>query len=501
MIRIVGLLWVLGCIGCATPPGVADDELQGLRPVAHRSTDREHQSGNLWYRLAINGTSLDVRVRLLQPPATTRFFLPTQWGGRSDFAQRIRISSASGPGGPRFLTIDRNEGRVEIEAADADWVELAYAVDLDQPPSTLHAGMSGGVLSLYGPAFLVLPAQQILDRSRDIRIEFHAPVSWNVIATWPLMSQSLSDRDQTTYVRGYVAPDGQGLRDAFLAAGNNLTVSSGLPDVQVGFGSNFAGDREGLVTAVDDAVSRYRTAFGHLGKVHVLVTTSANADEGNLGGLGRRGGFVLELPHQSVVDGPTTLLVWHEALHLWNGHQVVPRADSEAQTRWFKEGITHFLALQAACSDGAITGEFLFEELARVVDAYQRNPARATGKGSDLDTARLPYDFGALLGIAFDMDEPGLSSRWLQHVLSSRSADGFYDLSTLGVAFRASAATREATASWTAYVTQGAPIDPVALLRRAGLHFFRGSDSNPRVAAIEGNPRFRNLFGMCTNAK
>lgn len=500
MLRFVGVLLFLLSTSCGGTTVLVDEDVQGSRPTPETKAAPAHHRGNLWYRIAIEGTTLEVRVRLFQPPKSTRFFLPSVWGGRSDFAQRIRISGASGPEGPRFLTIDRNEGRVEVDSADAEWVELVYAIALEEPPSPLHAGLSSGVLSLYGPAFLVLPAQQILDRSRDIRIEFHAPDTWTVVSTWPQISESRSETNSESVVHGFHAPDGQGLRDAFLAAGSNLTVASGLADIRVAFGPSFTGDRSRLVTVIDAAVSRYRGFFGHLGTVHVLVTTPSHADEGHLGGLGRRGGFVLELPHRSTVDGPTTLLVWHEALHLWNGHQVVPDADAESRTRWFKEGVTHFLALQAACSDDAISESFLFEELARIVDAYERNPAR-TGKGEELDRVRLPYDQGALLGMSFELADPGLNARWLQRLLADNAAEGFYNQESLSVAFQKAATTREATSLWTQHVSQQQSIDAALVLRHAGLHFFRGSDGAPRVAPIEGPQKFRNLFGKCAHEK
>ncbi|MEZ4460025.1 MAG: hypothetical protein R3E66_09905 [bacterium] len=393
------------------------------------------------------------------------------------------------------MSIDRGEGKVEVESEDIDWVELEYRVNLEDATSALQPTVKDGVVYGYGPAFLVLPAQQVLDRTRDVQIELHTPTDWNVVSTWTQVAQKVSSVDPNMTVRAFQATDGQALRDAFLAGGRRLSVDRLLDDLDVAYGPEFRGDRERVGKVIADAVSAYRSDYGHLGPVKVLVRTTAEADRGNLGGLGRRGGFVVELPVDATADSATALLVWHEALHLWNGHFAVPDPRSEAETRWFKEGLTHYLATVAACNHHAITSTFLLEEWARIIDAYERNPLRRRGPGTELDAARFPYDFGAILGVKLDAQARGQTSqRWLQQVLDTRGADA-YEPRMLREALMK---VYPAGSSLWLNISQRQDLEAAALFESIGLHFLRGSDREPRLVWVDGNARFAEIFGGCS---
>ncbi len=501
-VRIMApILFILALLvaSCANPEHAQEDALVG-QPLPAVQRSASSNSGALWYRLEVNDNHLEVHVRLYHPPDAIRFFLPTSWGGRNDFASRISIAGARGPDGVRFMTIDRNEGRVEIESEGLPWVELHYRVDLRAPTSPLHVSLQDGILSAYGPAFLVLPAQQILDRSRDIHVEFHTPADWQAISTWPESEDKLAESDPGQRVRTFVATDGQGLRDAFLASGATLQTLQISPTIGMGFGPDLLGNHDELGDSIRRAVKSYRTTYGDLGHVEVLVRTSAEADRGGIGGLGRRGGFVLELPKTPATDSATELLIWHEALHLWNGHRVVPRPDEENRTRWFKEGITHYLALVNACRSRAIDERFLFEELARVADAYERNPARREGQGNDSDLARLPYDLGVLLGLAFDVATPnqhGNVSHWLQRLLATSKVGDFYSERDLMDALNEVTDSPAIRGIWAQNVTQRRVVNSRQVLESVGLHFLRGSDATPRVVAIDGETTYKSIFGEC----
>jgi predicted metalloprotease with PDZ domain len=490
---------VLFVVACANPERAQEDALVG-QPKSDVQRSPSSNSGALWYRLEVNDTHLEVHVRLYQPPDATRFFLPTSWGGRNDFASRISIAGARGPEGVRFMTIDRNEGRVEIASEGLPWVELHYRVDLRAPTSSLHVSLQDGILSAYGPAFLVLPAQQILDRSRDIHVEFHTPANWEAISTWPEVEDRVTESLPSQRVRTFVAADGQGLRDAFLSSGAPLQAMQISPTIGMGFGPDLLGNHKVLADSIRRAVESYRRTYGDLGHVEVLVRTSAEAEKGSIGGLGRRGGFVLELPKTPATDPATELLIWHEALHLWNGHRVVPQPDDENRTRWFKEGITHYLALVNACHSRAIDERFVFEELARVADAYERNPARREGRGNDSDLARLPYDLGVLLGLAFDVATPkqqGNVSRWLERLLSTSRVGDFYNERDLMDALNDVTKSPAVRGIWAQNVAQRHVVDSRQVLAAAGLHFLRGSDATPRVVAIDGETTYKSIFGEC----
>ncbi len=495
------ILFILAllAVSCANPERSQEDALVGQQD-ATATAARSANSGALWYRLEVNDSHLEVQVRLFQPPAATRFFLPISWGGRNDFASRISIAGARGPDGARFMTIDRVDGRVEVDSEGLPWVELHYRVDLRAPSSPLHVSYEDGILSAYGPAFLVLPAQQVLDRSRDIHVELHTPLAWRVVSTWPQTEDAVSRSTPDRRVRMFVASDGQGLRDAFLASGEALQTKQISSTIEMGFGPDLRGSHGELAGSIREAVESYRNTFGDLGHVEVFVRTMADAEKGGIGGLGRRGGFVLELPKVPAADSATKLLIWHEALHLWNGHRVVPRPDDETRTRWFKEGITHYLALVNACKAGAIDERFVFEELARVADAYERNPARTEGRGSESDLARLPYDLGVLLGLAFDMAAPnheGYVSLWLKRLLTTKNVGDFYDERDLMNALDSVANSSTVRTIWTQNVTQRRTVNSRQVLEAAGLHFLRGSDATPRVVAIDGKTTYKSIFGEC----
>ena len=94
----------------------------------------------------------------------------------------------------------------------------------------------------------------------------------------------------------------------------------------------------------------------------------------------------------------TSLLIAHEALHIWNGHRLIPNDSAEESTRWFKEGVTHYLALKSLGADES----FVLEELARSASNYERNPLSRGASGQAVDEARFPYDFGVLVALTFD---------------------------------------------------------------------------------------------------
>jgi len=360
--------------GCETPDRHVDDshELVGTVEPASQSEAGGFDRRTLWYRVALADESLDVRVRLFSPPAVTRFFLPGPWGG-TDFANRIRIAGAHGPKGPRFLTIDRRNGRIELEGNDAAWVELRYRVDLESDSSIpLAPRYSDGVLTAFGPAILVLPAKQILDRTREIPIEVNLPSDWSLLSTWRRVHRAASRAVRGNTVWGFMAEDSNVLRDAFLVAGKELDVLHRGKDqnVSVGFEPTFVGDRDAITDLVFQVVERFRADYGDLGPTRVYIDAREGADNETTGGLGRSGGFVLELPHDAALDAATVLIATHEALHLWNGHHLVPAASEEEKLRWFKEGVTHYMAIRSACESGHFGMKDALAELAQIGRAH-----------------------------------------------------------------------------------------------------------------------------------
>lgn len=491
-------------LACSTPKPTSPDEVVG-RPEAPPT--EELNRGTLWYGIAVHDERLEIAVRLIQPPeGITRFFLPGKWAGRDDHADFLSIGEASGPDGPAFMTIDRANGRVDIETPNLEWVELRYAVDLERESRARFRSASGdGIAVLFGPTFLVLPSQQVLDQTRDIPIEVHAPDPWNVMSTWSPIAEKASDARKGVRVHGFVARDGDSLRDAFLVTGPELKIVAPTHTAQttVGFSPRFSGDVAGVASLVGDVLSGYRREFGSLGPTRVFVDASDGDGAGSLGGVGRRGGFVLNLPADSGVGAEVALLVAHEALHLWNGHHLVPQPDSERSTRWFKEGVTHYLAIKYAVRLGLVDFEFASGELAEIAANYQRNPRSSGRRGREIDRARFPYDQGALLALEVDASLARASNGavgvedWLRE-LDAIGNDDSYNRETLGLALRriAEPVGSEAPEIMRRHLDSVDPIDLRALFHRADLHWLPSERSRAaRLIALDREaPLYSILF-------
>ncbi len=499
MSLVVCLVWFL-CASCSGRVG-APDGLVGTAPAGSKNSGSRNI---LWYRLEPAGDFLDVRLRLLGPPERTRLFLPAEWAGRDDYADSLRIGAATAPDGPREVLIDRNGGFVDVDSADADWIELAYRVELGAG-SKFHAQRDGSGVVAFGQTFLVTPARQIVERSQSIPVEVHAPVGWPVVATWKKLGERGSVADPSRTVHGFVAADVGALRDAFVVTGPKLELfqpkTSG--EVTVAFSPEFSGNSSDLGQNVSRIVAEYERRFGSAGAVAVYVRTVDSG--GRLSGTGRRGGFVVELPKGVADMQEVRLLVAHEALHLWNGHTLVPRPEAEAATRWFKEGVTHYVALQTAASLRMVDEKFALAELARIASNYLKNPLAGGTSGSAIDVRRFPYDFGALLALAIDrallVDTQGEErvGSWL--ALAIRRADrAGYDGSTLlkvlqDVTDRPLPATETV---WRQHVRAGEPIDVRGLFAAVGLHWLPETTSSPgRLSPLDGSaPTYRAILGL-----
>lgn len=503
---IFALLIAFAASGCAaTPDQDSPDELVG-RPEAPKTP--EVNRGTLWYGVAMRDDRLEVAVRLWNPPrGTTRFFLPGPWAGRTNHADQLSIGEATSPEGPTFLTIDRSTGRIDIESRDHEWIELRYSVTMRNDDVRFAPRYRDGVAVLFGPTFLVLPSQQVLDQTRDIPIEVHAPEGWNVMTTWSPRAEKPSTADAKMRVHGFMASDGAALRDAFLVTGESMRTFAPVSTAQttVAFAPGYQGDAQAVTNLIGTVMHGYRSAFGDLGPTRVFVDASKRYENEPLGGLGRRGGFLLQLPPKSADPEELALLVAHEALHLWNGHHYMPQTEAEASTRWFKEGVTHYLAIKFALRWGLIGFEFAAEELAQIAANYSRNPLARGARGSDLDQARFPYDQGALLALEVDaaLGRASAGRVGVEHWLGAIrdvSSSGQYNRETLKLALREVAVEidSDAPAVLRRHLAATQPVDLRALFHRADLHWLPSSRSRKaRVIALDREtPLYAMLFGL-----
>jgi predicted metalloprotease with PDZ domain len=362
---------------------------------------------------------------------------------------------------------------------------------------------------LFGPTFLVLPSQQVLDQTRDIPIEIHAPDSWSMKTTWSPRAEKPSSTDVSARVHGFVARDGATLRDAFLVTGTSLQTYApeSTPQTTVAFSPRFAGDRRGVTELIGTVVAGYRESFGSLGPTRVYVDAAQSSRDEPLGGVGRRGGFVIQLPVGGGDPQEIALLVAHEALHLWNGHHLVPHADAEESTRWFKEGFTHYLAIKSALRWGLIDFKFATTEFAELAANYLRNPLSRGAQGRAIDRMRFPYDQGALLALEVDAALARSSNgkvgveQWLQQ-LEEVAKNGTYSRETLTIALRRVATDigSDAPAVMRRHLDSTGPVDIRALFHRADLHWLPSDRSRTaRVIALERtSPLYALLFGPDT---
>lgn len=498
-----GLAAVLAiAASCAAPTSGAENQTLQGRPAGAPAPSRN----TLWYHVDVSEEFLDVHLRLYGPPPHTRFFLPGEWAGRSDYADSIRIAGATAPDGPRDFAVARNVGEVEVDSQDAEWVELRYRVELVDR-SEFHPRNDRGAIVAFGPAFLVTPARQILDRTSSIPVEVVTPANWKTVATWRRAAEFPSSSRKNRRVHGFVAQDAAELRDAFLVAGPSVRTVS-RENVELAFGPTFEGDTEAFADFVERITRSYEDNFGAIGKVQVYARSGASAPQ-ELAGLGRRGGFVVDVPTDAPLSERARLLVAHEALHLWNGHLLVPRDQVEESTRWFKEGVTHYLALKALAVNGEVGERFVLDELGRVAANYERNPISRGQKATSLDARRFPYDFGVLVALAVDgalHAETGgavVVEDWLTALLREhrrepyREADLLAALQSVG---RSKTAVSRVEDVWRRLVRQRAPIEVRALFDTIDLHWLPETPTTAgRLMTLDRpDPRFRHVLALPT---
>ena len=497
-IVVLGLMLV----ACRSPAPIGDsgDGIVGARPDTGTT---KAQSANIWYRFAYRegDDGMSAAVRLFAPPARTRFFLPGEWAGRGDFAEVIGITGASTSVGPADIEIDRHARHVDVVSEGARWVELQYRVTFSAR-SAFHAQVDSDVLVAFGPTVVVTPASQILERSANIPVELVLPSSRELISTWPSHGRAESVAMPGHTVHKFVAKDIGQLRDAFFVAGPQLrAVHADSADLSVAFSPAFEGDSDELAAVVARVCQIYRSRFGDAGPIRVFVRTRAS-QVGELGGTGRRGGFVLDVPPDSAVTDEMRLLVAHEALHMWNGHLAMPTADADVATRWFKEGVTHYLALKLAAQ---ASEDFVLKELAEIGSAYARNPISRGASARQADVARFPYDFGALVALTIDA-QITLASRgrsditcWLTSLLERD--DRTYDETVLFDALQACtgpASNRDVAQTWRRLIRVRTPMNLRKVFEAIGLHWLPATEHrSAQLVPLDGaRPLYRELFGL-----
>ncbi|MFU8804365.1 MAG: hypothetical protein ACNA8W_11190 [Bradymonadaceae bacterium] len=490
-------LWpaLTSCTGAPKSAAIDETRLVG-RPGGAPIDDEGARHGALWYRLLLHDDQMQVRVRLLEPAQQTSFFLPGPWAGRDDFAEDIALGSAMGPQGILPMTIQRSQGRIDVDSGrNAPWVELHYTVRLhsrDDEAWRFRPHLRKETFFAYAPTFLILPSDQISRKMRDIPVEVLVPSQWEVVTTWPGATVMPSQVDPSSRVHGFIVDDVRSLRDAFIAAGHSIEAHQlqlGEQQLTIAFEPDFEARGEELVEPIAGIVRSYVERFGFERSMAVFVRHNANASPQTMRGMGRRGGFVLELPRDPKIDENTLLLIAHEAFHMWNGHELVPEPAHERQTRWFKEGVTHYVALQTLRSLGKVEDRFVREELARAAHNYLRNPVLLGIEAGVIDHVRFPYDQGMLMAMVLDVSiRQTTHSRhtlqdWLEALLvEARSYPRrHYDEDTLRrslVKFLAGGDPAPLHL-WDRHIRRGIALDVPRHFESLGLHWLETDPSEP----------------------
>ena len=506
------LVWSVVWAGCVSPrvERAQGDELVGSPEATEALTAREPEArsperrkGALWYRMSMEGTSLRVRLRLLAPPERVSFFLPGPWAGRDDHHAAITLRRARTPDGERAFALERAERRVDVEVGRAPWVELTYDVALVERDSASQRFSPQNVAAgyfAYATTLLVLPSARVCDMLADIPIEVRVPHTFSVASSWPMVHDSRSRTNPEEHVFGFLAPDVAALRDAFVTAHDQLEVDEG-DEATIVYEQGYDGDRAALSGAIRRIVSHYSRDFGPQRAVTALVRAPHTQGGRTLWGTGRREGFVLELDRSAPVDTHTMLLIAHEAFHLWNGHMLVPAPDADAQTLWFKEGVTQYVALNTLARMGVLSEREVLDEWARVAARY----ARAT-RSRALDPImreQLPYDRGLLIALALDTawrqdpDTDATLDAWIQRMLETSSAARYDEQALLSGLEALSSPGSDVRAVWARHVTRKEAVDPGALFTALGLHYLPPAPERaPRLIPLEDRRAlFRSLLG------
>lgn len=424
-----------GSTSCRTQHTSLEQETVEGRPphaAGHTSAPQlAKREGALWYRIVPHKEALHITLRLMRPPRQLSLFLPGAWAGQDDWAARIRIKQARTPQGQRPITLQRHLGRLDIDAGETrPWIELSYEVSLTErkhpmarfAPQKLPRSTD---FFAYAPTILILPSERLANSMIKIPVEIITPKDAQLITTWTPSHDAPSSQDESLHVYGFVVPDVRALRDAFLLLSGDIKLEQRSESLDIAYDARFSGSQPDFSEFIARTLDTYQASFGPATPhTTALIRTPAGYDSSSQRwGTGRRGGFVLELEEDATLDRSAHILIAHEAFHLWNGHLLVPQADTEQTTRWFKEGLTHYVALKSLYEQGVLTERELLHEIAQAASRYADAHAnhRLASKREALPL--YAYDKGLLLAMSLDQMLAHASSgrhhltHWLQNLL------------------------------------------------------------------------------------
>ena len=116
-------------------------------------------------------------------------------------------------------------------------------------------------------------------------------------------------------------------------------------------------------------------------------------------GFARPGGLVMQMGSKSSQNAESRrVLIGHELFHLYNGEGIQYDMSDYANTAWFREGMTQYVAYQTLLSLGMITKKNLYQWLVLCVD----NLIALSKKEIHLTPQDYAYYYGFMMSIAID---------------------------------------------------------------------------------------------------
>jgi hypothetical protein len=398
----------LGCRSTSRPAALPGEHVTSTpRDLELDVIARPRLDGTPRLELAITAKGVDL---------PRRWVVQRAWAGEEEVAGRIRDVRARCDGTPVEVTFDALETHLGW-TLPGPCGEVAFSYAIPSEPRGLSWGyefdvqVSAALTTAIAETALVLPdcpdETPVRVRVRfdlaGIQPDSNAPSAASSAASIEGVYSLGADR--------FVGTTTRAARHAFLAAGrfDRVEVPGDALSLDLRFGGAPRLDRAqaardlGALARAEQALFADQTPE----TLHMLVIgVPSRGEEPAPHGTSLTASAMLWLDEDAPWSSQHARLAAHEMVHLYNG-QVLRRAGKDAQTYWFSEGFTEFLADELMLRARVESAEAWLETLRLRVSAYYAHPKLgAPNAGADMgwtgDAASLPYLRGALVAALVD---------------------------------------------------------------------------------------------------
>ena len=350
------------------------------------------------------GGFIEVTIDLVRQdglPRPLRVAFPHRWAGREDLSEDITSIAVTHRGAPMPWTVD-DDAVIAIDHPDLQTLRVAYRLD----PMAGLLSRATRFRALLSHDRFYAPGHALIAQPLDgVAAPVHVRLSEDTEA-WALRS---------TLPEPTAIDDLEPLLDAAWFAGplQSAAWTDGRRTVRVAADPGVSLPSHAIAEATAAVIDAQRGLLGERLSEQTQVLVLARDDAMDVrSGSGRTGGFVLELGARiDHVDDDLIALIAHENLHRLIGHALRIAPTEHAQTAWFVEGVTEYLARLTASRAGLLPTTRFFERISEALTAFEGNPARSRSSAereattwSDSDVRRLPYDLGVLLALSIDLE-------------------------------------------------------------------------------------------------